>query len=504
MQVWQSDLYYLIKPVELHSGISDNQVSFFVMNDKCYILDGVNYLEFDGTTMKAVEPYIPTISISKEPAGGGSAHEDFNLLGAGFKDSFSTLGTDTVFHLSLKGLDTTVCKAEVNGVSMTENNGFTVDRVNGTVNFTTAPAKGTNNVIITAYKTQVGFPERIKKCRFQTMYGGSNDTRVFISGNPDMPDYVWRSGLYDPTYFPENGFYKFPEDVKGFSKQYDYLVVHRVNGKHLISYEIGADGLATFPSKPINDQIGTLASKSIQIIENNPVSLSKNGVYMLTASNVRDERNVTHLSAPIDAKLLREPNLDKAVSVEFDKKYWLAVDNNVYMYDYMVQEWFLYDNIHASNFLEYKGNLYFGDHQGLLYRFKRDDEPRAFHDDGKAINAYWTSKHFTFGADELRKFVEKVFYSIKPGSRTSVDLYYVTNKKESELVKSTRMDLFDFNDIDFNNFSFLTSIFPQETMAKIKAKKITHFQLILKNDKADESLGILSVGIKYKYQSYVK
>jgi len=62
----------------------------------------------------------------------------------------------------------------------------------------------------------------------------------------------------------------------------------------------------------------------------------------------------------------------------------------------------------------------------------------------------------------------------------------------------------DFRFIDFNNLTFNTSSFPKEVMAKIKAKKITHFQLIFKNEKLDETMGISSAAIKYRYMSYVK
>lgn len=509
MLTWEQEfITEKVRPIELHS-ITDNRVDFFIMNDLCYIMDGVNYYVFDGNEVRTVDPYIPTISVSKEPTGGGTAYEDFNLLGAGFIDSFSTLGTDTMFTLSFKGLDVTPVVAVVNGTAMTENTDFSVNRTDGTVTFNVAPPKGTNNVLITAYKTQNGFPERIKKCRFHSIFGGSNDTRVFVSGNPDMPGYVWASDLYKPNYFPENRFYKFNDKVTGFAKQYDYLVIEREKGKHIINYEV-TDGVASFPSKPINDQVGTIATHSVQIIENNPVSLSKRGVYRLVGSNVRDERNAQHISEYIDAKLLHEDGLENAVSCDFDQKYWLALNGNVYVLDYAQSDdynpfgqWYIYDNIHANCFIELNGDLYFGG-EGLIYRFKSGEETLAYNDDGAAIRAYWRSKYITFNADEMKKLVEKVFYSLKPSTRSSVDVYYVTNKKESDTIKSSRVDLLDFNDIDFNNFTFLTNIFPQEQMAKVKAKKITHFQLLLQNEEVDESLGILSLGIKYRYQSYVK
>ncbi|WP_141431413.1 hypothetical protein [Bacillus sp. 03113] len=494
----------LVDPIEL-TDVNDTDLCMFSFNDKCYFIDGSKYLVYDGNTIAEVTPYVPTLFISKPPAGGGTAYEDFNLLGSKFKDSFSSDGSATVYQMSLTGLDTSPITAMVNGVQKNEFTDFTVDRANGKITFNSVPATGTNNVIITASKTIAGLADRIKKCRFHTIFGGSNDTRVFLSGNPDMPDYVWRLGLQDPTYAPENGFYKFNDRVKGFSKQYDYLVVHRENGYHQVTFDLNDQGVASFPSKPLNDQVGTISTKSIQIIENNPVALSKNGVYMLTGSNVRDERNVQHISAPVDAKLLRETNLKDAVAYDFDRKYWLIVNGNAYIYDYSTKEWYLYDNINASHFIELNQDLLFGSaNEGLLYRFKREDDGFAYNDDGQAINAYWKSKYITFGADEYRKLVEKVFYSLKPSSKTSVDVYYVTDKKTSEIIKTTRMDLFDFTQIDFSDFTFLTNTFPQENMVKVKAKKISVFQAILKNDKLDESLGILSLGVKYRYQSLIK
>jgi hypothetical protein len=495
------------QPVSIYTGLANTDIHFFTFADKCYIMDGTNYLVYDGTTVSAVTPYIPTLTISNNPAGGGTLLEDFNLLGAGFKETFSGDGTATIYQLSLKGLDATTVTAKVDNVTKVEGTDFTVDRVNGKVTFTVAPPTGTNNVEITAYKTQAGFPDRIKKCRFSVSFGGSNDTRAFVSGNPDFPNQIWRLGLNDPTYAPENGFYKVGNDsdkVQGFSKQYDYLVIEKERSKWMMQFVL-QNGEPTFPLKPINDQVGTFARGTIQTVENNPVSLDRTGVYMLTASTVRDERNVQHISTNVDAKLLAETGLENAISVDYDRKYWIAVNGNVYVFDYSINEWYLYDNINASGFIEIGDELYFSSSSdGLVYRFYKETEPAPFNDDGVAINACWKSKHFVFGADELRKLVEKVFYSLKPMTRTSADIYYISNKKQSGLVKTTRMDLLDFTNVDFNNWSFIVSIFPQEAVAKIKAKKITHFQLIIENNKVDEGLGLLSVGIKYRYQSEIK
>jgi hypothetical protein len=515
---WGTSLYTQVgnaQPVSIYTGLQNQKVNFFVMNGKCYIMDGVNFIVYDGTTVSTVTPYIPTIQISKIPAGGGSANEDFNLLGNKFKDSFSGDGTATVFQLSLNGLDATTVTALVGTTTITEGTGLTVDRTNGKITFTTAPVSGTNNVIITAGKTVSGYPERVKNCSLSIGFGGSNDSRIFITGNPNLSEYVYKSGLYDPSYWPENGFYKFVEKVMGFSKQYDYLIIERLNGKHLISFQITDTGVVSFPSKPINDKVGTISSGSIQIIENNPVSLSQDGVYMITASNVRDERNVTHISQTIDRKLLLENSLSNAVSVDFDKKYWLAVNDNVYILDYTqktpvnpIGEWFVYDNIPASCFLEMGGFLYFGSStDGLVYKFKKEYDGNAYNDDGAIINAYWRSKPLTFGADEMHKYIDSLYFTFKPSSQTSADLYYTSDKKENVLInanKPIQFNLFDFGNLDFANFTFYFSNFPKEVRTKVKAKQITHFQLMVQNNKLNESLTILALGIEHRFQSKIR
>lgn len=63
---------------------------------------------------------------------------------------------------------------------------------------------------------------------------GKNDTRVFLSGNPDEPDCDWQSGLYDPTYFPDTGYTRMGTDasaIVGYLKQYESQVVVKSGGR---------------------------------------------------------------------------------------------------------------------------------------------------------------------------------------------------------------------------------------------------------------------------------
>jgi hypothetical protein len=78
---------------ELYSGISNTgKIRCFIMNDKQFFMDGTHYLYYDGVNSVANVSsiaYVPTLTLGRPPSGGGTFHEDFNLLGAGFKDSFT-------------------------------------------------------------------------------------------------------------------------------------------------------------------------------------------------------------------------------------------------------------------------------------------------------------------------------------------------------------------------------------------------------------------------------
>ncbi|MEU1980222.1 hypothetical protein [Nocardia sp. NPDC019309] len=452
------------------------------------------------------------------------------------KDFFNGDGKKKEFQLSRKELDEEPVTASWDkGVNFNKVEGtdFTVDREKGTVTFNTAPPSGTDNVVIKSFKKTGNFKNRILQCRFHVFFGGANDTRVFVSGNKEMPEYVWASGLYDPTYFEENRFYKFPDTVKGFAKQYDYLVVERERGKHQISFELN-NGVSSFPSRPINDQVGTLSPNSIQIIENNPVSLTKNGVYRLLASNVRDERNVQHISENIDRMLLKEPNLEEAISIEYDQKYWLGINGNVYIFDYMVGEWYVFDNIHASYFFEKDRELYFGSSKkGLLYKFKSVNDVFPYNDDGHFINSYWKSAKVNFNMAEMNKLVQKLFVTMEPMRHTSCNFYYVSdmvsfprNKSnlpdyanfnygkslyndkifdaKTEFIDSARNEWFDYETIDYSLWTYNTSEEPDVIMMKVKAKKIAYYQLVIQNTRKDEGLKIDSMTLKFIYQNYRK
>ena len=198
---------------ELCTDMDEAFSQSFVMNGVLYLLDGQTYRAVRknsaGTAWEAVKvqdvAYVPTTTISAQPTGGGTSYEAVNLLTPKRINTFIGNGSATQFQVDAKNLDDTEVTAAVNGASVTVSS---VNRTTGLITLASAPANanGLANVSITFSKTVTGYADKINQCRFAGLYGGKNDTRAFVAGNPDEPDCDWQSGLYDPTYFPDTGY----------------------------------------------------------------------------------------------------------------------------------------------------------------------------------------------------------------------------------------------------------------------------------------------------------
>ena len=512
------------QPVELYSGTSGAKISTFFMNDKQYFLDGTNYLFWDGTAAVAAVStvaYVPTLTMGRAPAGGGTAFEDFNLIGAGFTDSFSSDGTAD-YQLSFTGLDATPVIVKVNGTTKTLTTHYTVNATTGVVTFTPGniPVAGTDDTQITAYKTTAGLANNIQKCTISTLYGGENDTRVFVTGNPDYPNYDCWCGLYDPTYWPENNFNPIGSDftaIKGYAKQYRTLLIIKEDSTqestiYTRTFSLDTNGNSLFAVEQGSVSIGCKSGDTIQIIENSPVFLSSKGVYRISGTNVKDERFIDKISNLIEPNLLDEANLQNAKSFEFEGKYGLSVNGNVYVFDYnnkytdangsIQYECYKWTGINASYWCEYNGTLYFGStNSGLVFKMLTP-EVGLYSNNGVAYTSTWKSKMFSMDADDYQKMINEIVYTLTPESaRNKATMSYESDHGYVSDVHTGRVVVFNYGDIDFSDFTFNTSSLPKVFVKKIKLKKITFFQLIFTNATAGEAMSIVNILIKYIYQS---
>ena len=130
----------------VYSGMNDARSQSWEFAKKLYIVDGKqmivvskNGANYSAATVESVA-YIPTLTISKDPSGGGTAYEDLNLLQPGFTESFLGQAGVTDYSLSFGGLDATPVTAQVLDAQgewqdLVESTDFSVDRTTGTVSF---------------------------------------------------------------------------------------------------------------------------------------------------------------------------------------------------------------------------------------------------------------------------------------------------------------------------------------------------------------------------------
>lgn len=360
----------------LYDDMNTGKSKTFVFNNRLYIIDGKNYLYFDGHAVYKVadSAYIPTTYINIIPSGEnadvGTEYEQRNLLQPKFKHTFIADGATTDFYLNENNLDDVV-DVKVYGVSLVKGIDYTVDLDNGIVKLITAPEKPQNVVKKTVFGSEenIMYPEGYAGVEitaqkaYSSISGISNevddaaalicnctlmavyDNRIFLSGNPNYPNHVFycgrnSTGFADPSYF---GVLNYMQDGVGISPITGMIVV--ADTLMVLKGDTQQDGLTYFhtatdsgndiqpriyPSQQGLSGSGCLGA-CINFLDD-PVFVSRLGVEGIGQLSVRYERAVEHRSSLIDAKLVNM-NLETAVLEEWNGYLLLLVDGNIFMAD---------------------------------------------------------------------------------------------------------------------------------------------------------------------------
>ncbi len=350
----------------------------FVINNRLYLIDGKNYLVFDGDTVKSVlnsSPYVPTTYINIIPSGEnadiGKEYEQRNMLSPLFKHTFIPDGLTKDFYLNVKDLDG-IEEVKLFGLSKVEGKDYTVDLAQGKISFLdgkTPPAAGgvaSNDASTDADKeaaknypslyagleilarktlsddaTGQDISSRITRCTVAAIF----DNRIFLSGDPQYPNHVYHcarnsTGYTDPSYF---GILNYMQDgvgsspVAGMIPVADTLaVIKRDSRQEGVTYfhtarETGENLVPKlYPATQGLSGIGCLGA-CISFLDD-PVFVSRLGLEAIGQLSVRLERAVEHRSSLIDAKLVNM-NLENAVLEEWNGYLILLVDGKIFMAD---------------------------------------------------------------------------------------------------------------------------------------------------------------------------
>lgn len=414
-------------------------------------------------------------------------------------EDMDNLSWAATYQLDSGDIDDDAVTAIVNGESKEETTDFTVDRTTGIVTFLGAPEAtlgGVDNVIITFAKSVDGYAEQIDKCKIYGIFGGENDSRVFLTGNDDFPNTDWHSGLYDPTYFPDTGYTRHGADntqIMGYVKQYDTQMLIKEGNQQdgsafLRTFSIDEAGNPVFPVEQGAVGIGAISHRTFAYLQGEPLFLSSQGVIGISGSNVDNQRLMRDKSTLINTKLTFETGLENAIGIEHLNKYYLFINGKVFVADARMRytdefgnqqyEWMYWNNLPATAakvHIAQSGQAYLLiGYDGMVFRFNEERDFRVYIDeDGNGeehnIDTYWTTPNLYLGSIAVKKRVHELNILFKKDIRINVDIEAVIdNERTVSLGNYASAGVLDFADIDFEDFTFLsynpTFVFKQRCM----------------------------------------
>lgn len=400
--------------VQIMTGLAENDSFGMFLGDKLVILDGLRAIVYGkygnsyGAQYMDQVAYEPTTTIGLTPAGiGGTHYESVNAMTQYRINEFLADGTSTEYHTDSYSISATAGDTKVwimnneTGIwDLQDPSTYTVN-TNNLITFNSAPPApiviGRDNVRIRFKSTTADQRNLINKCRFCVPFGyQGNNQRLFYSGNPEQPNVDWHSDLVasqpDPTYVPDDSFAVIgSQPIIGYLRLSDgtlAILKHLTDTDCSIYYRTSnASGqYDIFPLLSGTKNVGCLSHYTCCNVENHAVFLGELGVFEAVTSSASStlERYADNKSYYINKKLLLENNLESAKAISIGSKYYLFINDkmfiadtskltlpkngNIYQYEWFPCEW----NTVVESVLRWNNQLIIGDDNGNIKMFGTD------------------------------------------------------------------------------------------------------------------------------------
>ncbi len=370
--------------------------------------------------------------------------------------------------------------------------------------------EGVDNFSVEFVSTTEEYRERIDKCTVMDVF----ENRIFFSGNPDFPNADWYSGVNDPLYIPDINYTEIGVDscsVQGYLRTGSDQAILKSDGEdatiYMRSYSIGEDGKVLFPIRQGTSGIGAVGKFAVCTFLDDPMYLTRNGVYAIALQDISRERALSIRSTRINKRLLRHADLSSAIMCEWNGYMILAIDGMAYVADAAQRqylgintssfeyEWYYWTNIPARVLSEVRGELVFGTEDGRICKFNTDlitpegeIEDSAYSDDGKAIFAQWATNLSDDGNFMQEKTMVKTGSGVLLKSCDNSDVSVIVrteNGVEREVVTESLSDR--------SSAKLPYAMVPMN----IRVKKYGAVQIICRNDKVNSPFGIGGIVRRY-------
>lgn len=447
--------------------------------------EGKIWFQIELNDVFSTNVYIPTTSIGRSPDGKISTpYEGSNLMVNARINRFLSDATSTIFKLDFNGdiyeygsYPLFVFQMKSDGKWGTPHDAsgnpitWTFNTANRTVTFSAVPhatyITGQDNIEV-YFRTSQSTKRITSQINYYSShayfgFSGRNDFIFFCNHIESRfrNKEIWMSFKSDEynqlkLYLDENNYSMLGSNRKiGYSKVGQYLVLHgksedKSSVAYLKEFGLDADGEAFVTSKPTTSQVGAISPHAFANLRDDPLFVSESGISAVLIDNVTNIQSIQDRGFYINQKLLQEPNLDKALGFIFDNKYFVCVNNHVYIADSRMKsterrsysesyqyDWYYWEGLDVQSYSINNNELYFGTTDGRLMKYKKESSEYAYHDEVIATETTWqTLTEYALGAIVKDDGVTPKYYvCIKPhtsdGITLSNEFYW------NEIVKGT-------------------------------------------------------------------
>ena len=430
--------------------VGNKRGNSFIYNGIFYFMNADRYIQYDGNEVKDVVGYVPTTSIGRRPSGGGTIHEDVNMLSPYRINTFIADGESTKYYLDVTSIGSDFVPFVTVDDEEIGYNEMSVDYAKGVITFGQAPAApktdGQDNVKIKFKKTVSRYKDSILNCSLLQVF----DNRVFVSGNPTYPNTVWHCSLNDPSYFSDLDYYREGMDeaaIKGLVAGNNALWVFRESGdSHTnVFYHtptIDAEYGKIYPSSHSSITIGCVG-KAINF-NDDIVFFSERGMEGISG-DVTTEQAVAHRSSLVDRKLLSHEGYKNMILEEWEGYLLVIIGNAVYLADsrtaftnegHIEYDWFYWElGLPITCAKVYNGVLYLGTNNGIYTMSTATNGDGAYvqeTDSGAHYESYWVTPKDKFkSAHQLKTTNKRGCVAEATGD---ISVYVKTENTDFELI----------------------------------------------------------------------
>lgn len=395
-------------------------------------------------------PTITDTSTSSEipvPNNYGTATVQDNLTGTWAASGSRVLATKGSYSDAIK-VSAANSIAQTYGTSSTSTGGYVqkaqfIKRASTTTTKTTIYTQTKTVTYSKTFKVRVAYPKykitgvtactgesrtAFMTCRKALNFGNGLYNQMFLS-SASAPNYqtrAWFCEKNDPSYFPDLNYIEVGSDdteIVGMIKVGSYLGFVKAgsgtDSSIYFAYPTTFDGSDTYAVKQGVNGIGAISNGAFNILEGEPLFLSKDGVVGIEVSDEETDRRARNRSWFLNGKLCKE-KLSSAVSYVYDGMYWLAVDGRCYVLDgsqknswanektNMQYEGYYLENIPALCFASMDEILYFTNSDGSICRFKDSTDESPYTDGYNISLPILEYEDLDIYDDEDNKDIEKM------------------------------------------------------------------------------------------------